>query len=326
MPGGATRLATTAALAASVLAGMAVPGGEALARARQEAAERRPHPHRHGTAARSVVRPSPRDAVRPARNQRAPARHAAAGSRQGRPAPVAPALPAPAVPVTLPAITPQVFAALRQAAEGGRTSEALLFTLAWKESRFDPASRNPASSARGLMQFTRGTWLEVVRDHGAAFGLASQAGALVTDAASGEITVRDRNLLEAILSLRDDPNLSAALAVARMAREKPNLARSLRRPVTEADLFLVHFLGPLGARRFLGELARAPSHRAADAVGPDAVAANRNVFISREGHHYSLREVYSRIERELRAQRLVHAMVAERMKTLTQPVEVASAE
>ena len=46
---------------------------------------------------------------------------------------------------------------------------------------------------------------------------------------------------------------------------------------------------PDGARRFLGELARAPSRRASDAVSPDSVLANRNVFIASDGHHLSRR-------------------------------------
>jgi hypothetical protein len=189
----------------------------------------------------------------------------------------------------------------------------LLFALAWRESRCDPDARNPASTARGLMQFTRSTWLETVRDHGAAHGLASHAAALTTDPETGDITARNRRLLAELLVLRDDPRLSAALAMARLESERASLARDLRRSVTHADLYMVHFLGPEGARQFLRELARAPSGRASDAVGPEVVAANRNVFVASDGRHLSLREVYGAVRSTLRSQRTVYARLLERV-------------
>jgi hypothetical protein len=206
-----------------------------------------------------------------------------------------------------------VLLALRSAAGSRQDDRVLLFALAWRESRCDPDARNPASTARGLMQFTRATWLEAVRDHGETHGLASHAAALVTDRETGDITARDRRLLAELLVLRDDPRLSAALAMARLERGRASLARDLRRPVTHADLYMVHFLGPEGARRFLRDLARAPSGRASDAVGAEAVAANRNVFVASDGGHLSLREVYGAVRSTLRSQHAVYARLLERL-------------
>jgi hypothetical protein len=175
------------------------------------------------------------------------------------------------------------------------------------------------------MQFTRAAWLEAIRDHAEVHGLASYAAALLTDHETGEVTARDRSLLAELLMLRDDARLSATLAMARLQREKASLAPLLRRPVTHADLYMVHFLGPDGARRFLRELALAPSRRASDAVGPDSVAANRNVFIASDGRHLSMREVYREVRSTLRSQRVTYARLLEQLDETSEVAEVASA-
>ncbi len=271
--------------------------------------------HRAGPPARAASRvearrqqPAPREARGRAAPRQAASRPArggvrAAATRGGR---IDAAPPPVAAPQTLPAVSPEVLRALQSVA-ASPSERVLLFALASRESRFVATARNPASSARGLMQFTRTTWLEAVRDHGPARGLAFHAAALSTDPETGEISARDDRLLEEMLVLRDDPDLSVALAMARLGLEKENLAAFLRRPVTDADLYLVHFLGPVGARRFLRQLARAPSQRASDVVGPDAVAANRNVFIARNGRHRTLGQVHAEVRLDLRRQQAVHA-------------------
>jgi hypothetical protein len=220
---------------------------------------------------------------------------------------------------------PEVFAALERAGGAREADRVLLLALAWRESRFDPRAKNAASSARGLMQFTRAAWLEAVRDHGAAHGLGAKAAALRTDRQTGEVSAANHRVLADILALRDNPHLSAALAMARLEQQRGSLAAVLDRPVTDADLYLVHFLGSVGGRTFLRELARAPSHRAADVVSRDAVSANRNVFIARNGRHRSLREVHADVERMLHSQRIVHAILRERMGETTDRTAVASA-
>ncbi|MGG5812424.1 transglycosylase SLT domain-containing protein, partial [Falsiroseomonas sp. CW058] len=230
---------------------------------------------------------------------------------------------APPRPAPLPEIGPEVLAALQTVAVSRPADRVLLFALASRESRFDADARNPASSARGLMQFTRSTWLEVVRDHGPAHGLGAEAAALATDPDSGEISARDPSVLAAILALRDDPFLSTAMAMARIERERAPLARLLGREVTEADLYLVHFLGPLGARRFLREMARAPSRRASDIVGAEALEANRSVFVTRKGRHLSLGQVHAGVRGGLRAQAALHARLLER--DVQRMVQVAEA-
>lgn len=312
----ATRITIAAAFGLSLLLGTVAGGGsEVAARPRQAAVES--HKNRRGNPQQPVARPPARSAARPATGRRTAARHApVVASHRGRTGTALPSMPE-ADAAVLPSIQPHVLVALRSAGGARRDDHVLLFALAWRESRCDPDARNPASTARGLMQFTRAGWLEAVRDHGEVHGLASYVVALATDRGTGEITARDRRLFTELLVLRDDPRLSAALAMARLGREKASLALFLRRPVTHADLYMVHFLGRDGARRFLRELARAPSRRASDAVGPDAVAANRNVFVASDGRHLSLREVYREVRSTLRSQRVLYARLLERLNETT---------
>jgi len=246
--------------------------------------------------------------------QRAPA-------RQARPVPLR---ASPATPV-LPNAAPDVLDAIWTAAGGREADGVLLLALAWRESRFDPAADNPVSSARGLMQFTDSTWLETIRDHGRAFGLDASAAAIVTDRATGRVSVPDPRLRAEILALRDDPRLSASLAMTRIAAARPRLTGVLQRPVRTADVYLVHFLGQAGAERFLRQLARTPSERATSHVAPQAVAANGSVFVSRTGGSRSLQEVYAQIQRSLDPRGGVHTAMLARMRR-GDLIEIASTE
>jgi hypothetical protein len=314
----ATRMAAVMAFGVFFLL-MAGRGSEAAARPRQAAADS--HRQQRGMTQRSEVRLSARSATRPTTGRRAaPKAVLMLASHPARTGPAAP--PPPQVDAAvLPIIRPHVLVALQSAGGTRQDDHVLLFALAWRESRGEPEAQNPASTARGLMQFTRAAWLEAVRDHGASHGLASYVAALTTNRDTGEITVRDPRRLVELLMLLDDARLSAALAMARLEREKANLALDLRRSVTHADLYMVHFLGSDGARRFLRELARAPSRRAADAVSPDSVAANRNVFVASDGRQFSLLEVYREVRSTLGSQRVVYARLLEGLDETTEVAE-----
>jgi hypothetical protein len=194
-------------------------------------------------------------------------------------------------PVTAPftaAPGPAVLSALQQAARATGTDPVLLLAIARRESGFDPVARSRSSSARGLMQFTTATWLEVVRDFGHRHGLTHQADALSVGprgsaAASGRV-VRE------VLRLRENPQLAAVMVAERLESWRKPLEEALGRAVTPNDLYFVHLLGPAGARRFLAELARAPAQSAA-VVMATAVQANRGLFVQ-NGHMPSLAEVY----------------------------------
>ena len=186
-------------------------------------------------------------------------------------------------------------AAVVALAHAGRLSDvdpAVLHAIAGRESQFNPTAKNPLSSARGLMQFTRSTWLEVVRDFGARHGLGGYAAALRTDR-QGNITARDPRVLARILRMRDDPQLAAVMASERIGQQRAALERELERPVTPTDLYLVHMLGPQGARRFLTELRRNPAASSVAVVGA-AARPNPGVF-ERQGRSLPLSQVYQEV-------------------------------
>ena len=191
-----------------------------------------------------------------------------------------------------------VAAALAAATRATGADPALLHAIAWQESRFRHAARNSRSSASGLMQFTSATWLEVVRDHGAKHGLAAEAAALSTDPRTGTISARNHRILARILKLRFNPRLSAIMAAERLAAAEASLEKVIGHPPEPADLYVLHLLGPTGARRFLTELDRTPSRPAAEVVGADSLAANPGLFLDRgSGRKLSLREAHAAIGR-----------------------------
>ncbi|MFC7739538.1 transglycosylase SLT domain-containing protein [Roseomonas sp. GCM10028921] len=182
--------------------------------------------------------------------------------------------------------------ALASAERSTGIDPALLHAIAGRESQFNPTAKNPLSSARGLMQFTRSTWLEVVRDFGPRHGLGHHAAALKTDR-NGIISARDPRILAAILKLRDDPRLSAVMASERMRQVRSALEQELKRPLTPTDLYFVHMLGPQGARRFLTEHKRNPNTSSVAVVGA-ASRPNPGVF-ERKGRSLPLAQVYQEV-------------------------------
>ncbi|HZH48054.1 MAG TPA: transglycosylase SLT domain-containing protein [Roseococcus sp.] len=184
--------------------------------------------------------------------------------------------------------------ALEQAAHATGMDGGVLQRIAERESRLDPRARSRSSSATGLMQFTRDTWLEAVRDFGPRHGLTSEAAALATDR-EGRITTRDPRTMQRVLGLRENPRYSAVLAAERLQAARPELHQVLGREAKPADLYLVHLLGPTGARRFMAALRTTPQ-RSSVAVLGDPARANPGVFL-RGGEPLPLARAYAELER-----------------------------
>jgi hypothetical protein len=190
-----------------------------------------------------------------------------------------------------------VVQALSNAARVTGADPALLLALAQSESRLDPFARNRLSSARGLMQFTRASWLEAVRDFGPRHGVGSHVEALSgSHSGSNRPSPLQPQRLTWVLALRDDPRLSALLAAERIIQARAGLEQALGRPAEAADLYAVHLLGSAGARRFLDALHRTPSRPATAAVGRDAVRRNRGVFFASGGRALRSSEVRAAME------------------------------
>lgn len=164
-----------------------------------------------------------------------------------------------------------VVRAVQQASEATGVDFAYLLDKAGVESGYRTDAKATTSSATGLFQFTESTWLNVVEQHGAKYGL----GVYAEKISNG--TVADPQTRKEILNLRKDPRLSAIFAAELANDNKTHLENELGRPVGKAELYLAHFLGAGGATKFLKALDKNPNQPAASLL-PDAAKANLNVF------------------------------------------------
>ena len=167
-----------------------------------------------------------------------------------------------------------------RAAQATNVDPAYLMALADKESSLLPDNKARTSSAEGLFQFIETTWLEVLRRYGPKHGYAAEAEAI--QIVQGRPVVSDAKQREAILSLRRDPYLSALMAGEMITTHREILAGKTARDPSFAELYMAHFLGVQGARRFVELLSDKPGKRASGAF-PRAAKANRPLFFVPEG-------------------------------------------
>ena len=172
-----------------------------------------------------------------------------------------------------------------------------LFDVARVESAYNPAAQASTSSARGLYQFTKQTWLATLDRHGANHGLAWAADAIGRDA-SGRLSVADPALRQQILDLRDDPTAASNMAAALTGDNRTYLESRIGRSAEPVDLYLAHFLGSGGAAKFLSALEANPDQPGASMM-PEAAAANRSVFYAGDGSMRSLAEIRERFRVKL---------------------------
>lgn len=190
--------------------------------------------------------------------------------------------PAPIIATT--GAAPEVRAAIARAAQATGVDFSYLLAQARLESSLDPAARAGTSSAAGLYQFTRGTWLQTLDRHGATHGL-DWAGAAIDDG-----KVDDPAMRQQIMALRFDPQASALMAAELASDNSAQLEGVLGRKPDAAELYMAHFLGAAGAGQFLTALARDPGQSAA-ALLPRAAAANRGIFYTPGGAPRSVNAV-----------------------------------
>jgi Transglycosylase SLT domain len=190
-----------------------------------------------------------------------------------------------------------VGSAIRQASARTGVDFGYLLGQARIESGLNPSAQARTSTATGLFQFTKQTWLATLKKHGSEAGLGWAASAISVDA-RGHYHVDDPQMRQAILDLRKDPQAAASMAADFASDNQSYLEGNLGRPVQSVDLYLAHFLGPAGAEKFLRAHDADPSSAAASFF-PQAAAANRNVFYNRDGSARSLSEVRSRFAAKL---------------------------
>ncbi|HEU4968699.1 lytic transglycosylase domain-containing protein [Sphingomonas sp.] len=165
------------------------------------------------------------------------------------------------------------------------------------ESSLRPDAKAPTSSASGLYQFIEQSWLGTVKQHGAEHGLGWAADK-ISQGASGRYYVSDTATRDYILKLRNNPEVASLMAAEYASDNKAELEASLGRTVGGADLYMAHFLGVGGAKKFLSTLASNPGAAAAH-LFPAAAASNRNVFFGEGGQARSVAEIYDRFAAKL---------------------------
>jgi hypothetical protein len=185
-----------------------------------------------------------------------------------------------------------------RAAQVTGVDPAYLMALADKESSLLPDNKARTSSAEGLFQFIESTWLEVLRRYGPKHGFVAEAEAI--QMAAGRPVVSDETDRERLLRLRRDPYLSALMAGEMISTHREILAGKVERDPSFAELYVAHFLGVNGARRFVALLSDEPDNSAPQAF-PRAAKANRALFFaskadpSRKRKALSVAEVQGRI-------------------------------
>ena len=184
------------------------------------------------------------------------------------------------------AVYPDTIAgAIHSAAAATGVDFSFLFQQAKVESGLNAQAKAGTSSASGLFQFTRDTWLKVVEQHGDSMGLSNEAASLRGGAASAS----DR---QRILDMRNNPEVSARMA-AHYAIDNAKALQAQGHPVSgPTDLYLAHFLGSGGASKFLQGMKQNPNAPAA-AILPSAAGANKAIFY-KDGVPATFADIYQR--------------------------------
>jgi hypothetical protein len=176
---------------------------------------------------------------------------------------------------TVPAVPPVYVEAARSASVLSGTSFSSVLSQVSQESTFKADAKNRTSSAVGPAQFLESTWLDMVRRHGAAYGLGDLARHIQFK--GGKPSVADAKLRGQILELRKDPHLAAGMAARYLEEVGAKLERSLGRPVSVVEKRMAYLFGPYGAAKLLKTAAANPSAKATDVL-PNAARANPRLF------------------------------------------------
>jgi hypothetical protein len=184
-----------------------------------------------------------------------------------------------------------VLAALKQASAATGTDFNYLLDTATRESGLKCTAKAGTSSASGLFQFVEQTWLGLVKQHGAQYGLGSYADQ-ISQSSGGRYHVDNATDRSAILSLRNNPQVASLMEGEFANQCRSNLQGALGRNVCNGELYAAHFLGTAQATKLIRMSQSQPDANAAEAF-PAEAGSNRNVFYNRDGSAKTVREVYN---------------------------------
>lgn len=146
------------------------------------------------------------------------------------------------------------------------------------ESSFKSNAAAPTSSAKGLFQFTNGTWGEMIRKYGKAYGISPMASPF-------------------------DPRANAVLGMKYLTDNYNFLKSRLNGKVTDTALYAAHFLGPGGAAKLFSADPNAPAYMAASA---DQIKANPSIFYSPNGSMRTVGQVIAVLDSKMKSARSMH--------------------
>ena len=192
--------------------------------------------------------------------------------------------------------SPQVISAVQKASSKTGVDFTFLMEKASTESSFNPTAKSKSSSATGLYQFIEDTWLSMVKKHGDRFGLGDYANKI--EVKNGRCCVDDAAARKEILSLRNNPEISALMAGAYSAENKAYLQKNTGGDVGSTEMYMAHFMGAGGATKFLN--CRDYDGSAIGAkLFPAQARANKNVFYDKAtGKARSLDEIYNLFDKK----------------------------
>ena len=133
-----------------------------------------------------------------------------------------------------------IVAAIQKAARKTHNSFSAMLATASAESSLNPRAKARTSDATGLFQFTKPTWLSIVKRYG------HEAGIYPTQAE------------KSLLALRVDPSVASMMAGFLANENRAHLEQCLGRPVSDQEVYVAHFMGAASAARMLMSAAAMP--------------------------------------------------------------------
>ena len=186
----------------------------------------------------------------------------------------------------------EIYRAISNASAKTGVNFTYLMEKAAAESSFNPNAKARTSSATGLFQFIESTWLTMVKEHGAKYGLAKYA-----DAIGDDNRVSSGKMRKEILNMRKDPEIASYMAAEFASGNYERLKENVGGNIGSTELYLAHFLGAGGATGFLNAMKKSPNMAAAD-IFPKEARANRGVFYGAGGQPRSLSQIYAMFDKK----------------------------
>lgn len=186
-------------------------------------------------------------------------------------------------------VPPQLALVLNSAGDKSGVDFEYLLQTAIRESSLNPSAKASTSSAVGLFQFLKDTWLDVMQSDGARLGYPQYANAIQRDA-NGNLSIPNKALEQEVLALREDPAIAADLAGAFTRRNGAYLNERFGRVPSPGELYIAHFLGAKGASKLFEAGLSNPDQIAAD-MFPRQAAANKAIFYA-DGKARTIKQVY----------------------------------